>query len=159
MVSARALEVAEAEGATDEVRYELLLALGRAQVCAGDKESRTSLFRAYRVARDFGDATGAAEAVLSLNRGFFARTGETDDEAVDAIEATLALFADEEDDGTKAALLAALASELVWSDDGDRRFALSDDALAMARHAADPRALRARARPSEHDDPGARHVG
>ena len=137
----RALEVAEAEGATDEVRYELLLALGQAQVCAGDKESRTSLFRAYRVARDFGDATRAAEAVLSLNRGFFARTGETDDEAVEALEATLALFADEEDDGTKAALLAALASELVWSEDGDRRFALSDDALAMARHAADPRAL------------------
>jgi DNA-binding SARP family transcriptional activator len=137
----RAFEVAEAEGATDEVRYELLLALGRAQVCAGDKESRTSLFRAYRVARDIGDATRAAEAVLSLNRGFFARTGETDEEAVEALEATLVLFADEEDDGTKAALLAALASELVWSDDGDRRFTLSDDALAMARRAADPRAL------------------
>ena len=97
--------------------------------------------------------------MLSLNRGFFSRTGETDDEAVEALEATLALFADEEDDGTKAALLAALASELVWSEDGDRRFALSDDALAMARHAADPRCARARAGPAQHDDPRARHAG
>ena len=79
--------------------------------------------------------------MLSLNRGFFARTGETDVEAVEALEATLALFADGEDGGTKAALLAALASELVWAEDGDRRFALSDEALAMARRASDPRAL------------------
>ena len=103
-------------------RYELLLALGRAQVCAGHKEARTSLFRAYRFARDRGDATHAAEAVLSLNRGFFARTGDTDVEAVEALEETLALFADDDDGGTKAALLAALASELVWAESGDRRF-------------------------------------
>ena len=78
----KALEVADAAGVSDDQRYELLLALGRAQVCAGHKEARASLFRAYRFARDRGDATHAAEAVLSLNRGFFARTGETDIEAV-----------------------------------------------------------------------------
>jgi hypothetical protein len=48
---------------------------------------------------------------------------------------------DDEDSGTRAVLLAALAAELVWADDGDRRFALSDDALAMARRVADPRSL------------------
>ena len=136
----KAIDVVEAEGASGDTRYELLLALGRAQVCAGHKDARSSLFRAYRAACELGDATQAAEAVLSLNRGFFARTGETDDEAVRALEETLEMFADD-DGGTKAALLAALASELVWAEDGDRRFGLSDAALAMARRAADPRAL------------------
>ena len=73
--------------------------------------------------------------MLSLNRGFFARTGDTDFEAVEALEETLALFSDLDDGGTKAALLAALASELVWAESGDRRFELSDRALAMARRA------------------------
>ena len=137
----KALEVADAAGVSDQQRYELLLALGHAQVCAGHKEARASLFRAYRFARDRGDATHAAEAVLSLNRGFFARTGDTDFEAVEALEETLALFSDLDDGGTKAALLAALASELVWAESGDRRFELSDRTLAMARRASDPRAL------------------
>ena len=39
------------------------------------------------------------------------------------------MLGDEGDVGTKASLLAALASELVWADDGDRRFALSDAAV------------------------------
>ena len=69
------------------------------------------------------------------------RTGETDIEAVHALEATLELFTEREDGGTKAALLAALASELVWAESGDRRFELSDRALAMARRASDPRAF------------------
>jgi class 3 adenylate cyclase len=137
----RALDVAGAEGIADRDRYELLLALGRAQVCAGIRESRTSLFRAYGLAIAEQDATRAAEAVLSLNRGFFSRTGETDGEAVAALEATLAMIGDTNDSGSKASLLAALASELVWSDDGDRRFSLSDHAVAMARRANDPHAL------------------
>jgi DNA-binding SARP family transcriptional activator len=137
----KALAVADTAGADDDDRYELLLALGRAQVCAGHRDARQTLFRAYRLAREQRDATRAAEAVLSLNRGFFARTGDTDDEAVEALEETIDLFPDGVDDGTKAALLAALASELVWSQSGDRRFELSDRALAMARRAADPRAL------------------
>ena len=106
-----------------------------------------------------GDATRAAEAVLSLNRGFFSRTGETDREVVDAVTATLALFEPDVGSGTEAALLAALASELVWSGDGERRFGLSDEALAMARRAADPRALAAGAGAAEHDDPRPGHVG
>ncbi|MGH8978358.1 MAG: ATP-binding protein, partial [Acidimicrobiia bacterium] len=137
----KSLEVADTAALADDDRYELLLALGRAQVCAGRRAARGSLFRAYRFARERDDPIHAAEAVLSLNRGFFARTGETDEEAVAALEATLELFADRDDDGTKAALLAALASELVWAEDGARRFELSDQALAMARRAADPRAL------------------
>jgi tetratricopeptide (TPR) repeat protein len=137
----KALEVADTASLSDDERYELLLALGRAHVCAGRREARGSLFRAYRFARDHDNPRHAAEALLSLNRGFFARTGDTDEEAVAALEATLELFADQDDDGTEALLLAALASELVWAPDGERRFELSDRALAMARRAADPRAL------------------
>jgi DNA-binding SARP family transcriptional activator/class 3 adenylate cyclase len=137
----RALTVADTTAVSEHLRYELLLALGRAQVCAGHEGARRSLFRAYALARDRGDAIHAAEALLSLNRGFFARTGETDREAVTALEATLELFAPGEESGMRAALLAALASELVWADAGDRRFELSDRALAMARRLADPRTV------------------
>ena len=119
------------------------LALGQAQVCAGDKESRGEpVPRVPRSRAIPATRPHAAEAVLSLNRGFFARTGETDVEAVEALEATLALFADDEDGGTKAALLAALASELVWSE--RRRPPVRRSATTRSRwHAAriDPRAL------------------
>jgi tetratricopeptide (TPR) repeat protein len=145
----QALDVANREGIAEAERFELLLALGRAQVCAGDEASRTSLFRAYELALDAGDVTQAAEALLSLNRGFFSRTGETDHDAVAGLETLLQRFdagdvvddVTDADAGTAAVLRAALASELVWSDDGERRFALSDEAVAAARQANDPRAL------------------
>ena len=154
----KALEVADAAGVSDQQRYELLLALGRAQVCAGHKEARASLFRAYRFARDRGDATHAAEAVLSLNRGFFARTGDTDFEAVEALEETLALFSDLDDGGTKAALAGRTRLRARVGGVGRPSVRAERPRAAMARRASDPRALARGARAAEHDDPRARHA-
>src|SRR5262249_59128588 len=46
-----------------------------------------------------------------------------------------------DDSPVLADLLATLASELVWAPDGDRRFSLSNQALAMGRQTDDPRTL------------------
>jgi hypothetical protein len=81
-----------------------------------------------------------AAAVLAMNRGFFSQVGRTDRNVVAALDDAIAAQPDGDSD-TRARLLAALASEIVWSADGDRRFQLSDDALAMARRIADPRTV------------------
>ncbi|MEV5495496.1 hypothetical protein AB0M50_08830 [Nonomuraea fuscirosea] len=48
---------------------------------------------------------------------------------------------DSTDVSTRALLAAQLASELIWAPDGERRFALSDEAVALARKSGDPRTL------------------
>jgi DNA-binding SARP family transcriptional activator len=137
-----ALEAARRAGvdvsATDEC--DLLLRRGRALLRAGQPRGRKSLFRAFEVARGLGDRQRLAEAVLAMNRGFFARIGRTDAELVAALEHAIAMQGDGEGP-ILAELLATLASELVFADDGERRFELSDRALEMARRAGDRRAV------------------
>jgi DNA-binding SARP family transcriptional activator len=119
---------------------DLLVALGTAELRAGDPAGRKTLLRAYEVARSLADPHRQATALLAVNRGFFSRIGRTDRELVDALEHAIAAQAPG-DTRELAALRATLASEIVWSSDGERRFALSDDALAMARRVGDPRTL------------------
>ena len=137
-----ALEYARENGAgvarTDE--YELLLRLGRAELRSGQPGARETLLRAFGIARDLDDRSRLAQAVLAINRGFFARIGRTDRELVETLE--YAIEAQPPDDSrVLAELLATLASELVWTEDGERRFQLSSDALAMARRVGDQRTL------------------
>jgi DNA-binding SARP family transcriptional activator len=115
---------------TDEC--DLAFRLGRAELRAGQAGGRATLLRAFGMAQAIGDPARMAEAVLAINRGFFSRIGRTDHRLVVALEAALAAQPDTETD-VRARLLATLASEIVWSDDGERRFDLSDEALAMAR--------------------------
>jgi DNA-binding SARP family transcriptional activator len=119
---------------------DLLLLLGRAEFRAGRARARDTVLRCFALARELGDAQRMAAAVLTANRGFFARMGGTDRQLVQALEETL----EAQPPGRTALLaelLAALASELEWTDDGDRRFALSDRALGIAREAGDVRTL------------------
>lgn len=119
---------------------DLLLALGRAELASGQPRGRGTLLRAFKAAQTLNDARRQAAAVLAMNRGFFARIGRTDGDLVDALEH--AIGAQTPGDTTELAeLLATLASELVWADDGERRFELSDRALATARRVGDPRSL------------------
>jgi DNA-binding SARP family transcriptional activator/tetratricopeptide (TPR) repeat protein len=119
---------------------DLLFALGRAELASGHLRGRGTLLRAYEVARELNDARRQAASVLAINRGFFARIGRTDRDLVDAIEH--AIEVQPPGDTTELAeLLATLASELVWADDGERRFELSDRAVAMARRIGNPRTL------------------
>jgi DNA-binding SARP family transcriptional activator len=119
---------------------DLLLALGEAQLASGESRGRATLLRAYEAARGLDDARRQAAAVLAMNRGFFSRIGRTDRQLVDALEHAIAAQVPG-DTAELAELLAALASELVWAADGERRFELSDRALATARRVGDPRTL------------------
>jgi class 3 adenylate cyclase/tetratricopeptide (TPR) repeat protein len=119
---------------------DLLLRLGRAQLLSGRDGGRETLLRAFEMAEALGDSDRMAFAVLSVNRGFFARIGRTDGQLVGAIERAIA-NRPPGNDAVTAELLATLASELVWAADGDRRFQLADQALAMARQIDDLRTL------------------
>jgi DNA-binding SARP family transcriptional activator/tetratricopeptide (TPR) repeat protein len=124
----------------EEAECDLLLRLGRAEFRAGRPSARDILLRAHALARRVGDPTRIADAVLAANRGFFARMGQTDRDLVHALETAIECQP-AGDSAVLSELLASLASELEWADDGDRRFELSDRALRIARQAGDLRAL------------------
>ncbi|MGH9026789.1 MAG: BTAD domain-containing putative transcriptional regulator [Acidimicrobiia bacterium] len=121
-----------------DVKCDLLLQLGQAELRAGRPAARDALHAAFAIAHALQDAGRMADAVLTLSRGFFARMGRTDRQLVTELET--AIEAQPPGDGSVLAdLLATHASELVWAKDGDRRFELSDRALAMARRLGDAR--------------------
>jgi len=124
----------------DSAECDLLLRLGRAEVRAGRVGGRDTLLRAYRLACELGDHYRVAAAMLALSRGFFARIGRVDRQVVEALENAVAMQP-ADDSAVLAELLATLASELVWAPDGERRFGLSSQALAIARRTDDPRTL------------------
>ena len=128
-------------GADDTTRFELLVGLGDAQRQAGDPEFRTTLLEAAALARRLQDGPALVRAVLANSRGFVSASGVVDDERLHALEDALVAVGDE-DGAERALLLATLAAELAFSPaDRERRVALSDDALALARRLDDPSAL------------------
>ncbi|MGE0881629.1 MAG: AAA family ATPase [Acidimicrobiia bacterium] len=127
----QALDLHEDYGGADNERVDVLLELGRAQLRSGDPEAFATLRRSADLAYELGDNLAVAHAALAANRGFFSSTGLVDHEQVAVLERALEC-AGTSDTEQRAALLALLASELVWGDDHERRFALSDDAVAMA---------------------------
>ncbi len=136
------LDSARARGETcdDNDECDLVLCLGTADLRAGRAGARSTLLRAFGMARALGDAHRMATATLAMNRGFFSQVGRTDRNLVAALEDALAVQPPVDSD-IRARLMAALASEIVWSDDENRRFALSDEALAMARRVGDARTI------------------
>jgi tetratricopeptide (TPR) repeat protein len=137
----QALELLQAAKDTDESQsLELLIALGDAQRRAGDPAHRETLLAAAARARQRADGTALARAALLNNRGFWSTTGTVDTERVEALEAALAM-GDPDDSPWRARLLANLAVELHYSDQRERRLALSDEALTVARKLDDPACL------------------
>ncbi len=119
---------------------DLVLRLGRAELRSGQAGARGTLLRAFALAHDLDDRTRMAQAALAVNRGFFSRIGRTDHKLVDALNVAIAAQPPA-DSAVLAELLATLASELVWADDGEQRYQLSDRALAMARRVGDRRTI------------------
>jgi hypothetical protein len=136
----RALEALRKQHAVPDVECDLLIQKGRAELSCGRDGARTTLFDAFEMADQINDPDRMAAALLSFTRGFFSRMGRTDTEYVQSIERAISARPPG-DDTTTAELLGTLASELVWSPDGERRFALSDEALAMSRRLEDGWAL------------------
>jgi tetratricopeptide (TPR) repeat protein len=129
-------------GAHGSRRLALLISLGEAQRRAGDPAHRATLFDAARLAHQLGDADALARAALAHSRGhLFTAWNIVDADKVTILEAALEAVGPA-DSPPRARLLATLALELVFAADAwDRRVAMSDEALAMARRLEDPATL------------------
>jgi len=137
----RLLELADhVPAVSEERRAELLLECGRTMWLASHPDAGTALLRAAELARACHRPDLVVAAALAADRGFFSLTG-----AADAPRIALLTEARElvpaADLGRRALLTAMLAAELTWAPDGERRFALSDEAVALARQADDPRTI------------------
>ncbi|MEV4170309.1 AAA family ATPase [Nonomuraea sp. NPDC049709] len=123
---------------TLERRAELLVECGRAMWLAGHPEARRTLLDAADLARECERHDLIVTAALGGDRGSISVT--PDQERI-ALLTEARKVVDSTDVSTRALLAAQLASELIWAPDGERRFALSDEAVALARKSGDPRTL------------------
>jgi tetratricopeptide (TPR) repeat protein len=122
------------------LRCDLLIGLGTAQRQGGNPAHHETLLEAVRIARDLRDGDRLARAALANNPGRFAVTGRVDPELLRSLEVAIELLPDD-DSTVRAELLSTLAAELTWSDAWERRRALAEDAVAMARRLGDPATL------------------
>ena len=121
-------------------RCEALIGLGEAQRHAGVPAHRETLLEASGIASELHDAELAARAALANNRGWTSGIGKVDVERVAAIERALELDDPPQPD-RRARLLSLLAVELTFAPEHARRWALAEEAIALARQAGDPRTL------------------
>jgi tetratricopeptide (TPR) repeat protein len=130
-----------ADDPSQAVRADLLLASGKALVAIADRRGRDVLLAAAAAARSIGDVPRFADAALAMHEEM-ARGGFThvDHELISMLEDALEELGGQ-DPGRRARLLAALASSLIWSEDGARRRELLDESLALAREVAEPAVL------------------
>jgi class 3 adenylate cyclase len=136
----QALEL-QSEHPVEEVeRCDLLIGLGEAQRQTGHPDFRQTLLEASQLAHELRDAERAARAILANNRGTVSVTGKIDEDRIRAIERALELD-DPPDPIRRARLLGLEALELGYEHRPERRRALADEALALARPVADPRTL------------------
>src|SRR6516162_8414974 len=134
-----ALELTERPGL--QQRCELLLAVGEARMAASDvPAARTAYQQAGELARRIGSPEALARAGLGL--GLEITSGIVDPVQVGLLEEALAAL-DEADSPLRARVLAGLARALVSTPQAERRLALSEDAVRMARRLGDPATLAA----------------
>ncbi len=136
-----ALRALAATPRPDEVqRCRTLLAMGEAQAQGGSlDQARRAFEQAADVARRLGQSTLLAQCALHASAWFgtFFTLGRA---LMTLVEEALGAVGDS-DSTIRASLMATLAGECYWGGDRESGFALSDDAVAMARRVADPRAL------------------
>lgn len=133
---ARALAALELLDPDPERRAELLLALGRAHVRAGDPAARDTLLAAARAARTLDRPELLAEAALGF-RAFSRFPGVIDDEVVALLEEALDRVGPDQP-ALRARLLVRLAVQLFYNlDAGERRDELVDMAVELARSSGD----------------------
>jgi tetratricopeptide (TPR) repeat protein len=121
---------------TDDA-LDVALALGGAELRAGDPAARGTFARAARLARERGDRDALAQAALGF-AGRHAEVGVIDDEGIALLEEALAAHAG--DSVTAVELRTRLVECLHFTRMEERIEALSAEALAMANRLDDPRA-------------------
>jgi tetratricopeptide (TPR) repeat protein len=128
-----ALELLEdAEDVASAAWVAALCGLGEAQRDQGDAGFRETLLDASRRAIEMSNIDLLVRAVLSNTRGFASIVGGIDVERLEVIDRALELVGTAASPN-RARLLGQLASELTFSGQHERRLALADDAVAMAR--------------------------
>ncbi len=125
------LELHDIEHGSGEVdAVTLAFRRGCAETRSGLAEGRSTLLRAAQTALAEGRMEDVRNAALEANRGLFSQALRADGPWI----AIIALALESTDDpDTTAELQAVLASEMLWAETADNRFALSDTALATAR--------------------------
>ena len=122
--------------ARDRTGGELLLALGASEERAGLEGARESFGQALAVAKELEDPVLLARAALGV-AGPWSTLGREDPEIVAVLEEALAGLG-EEDSPLRARLLGRLSLELYYAGQPERRLALSEEAVAIARRIGDP---------------------
>jgi DNA-binding CsgD family transcriptional regulator len=134
-----ALELAERPG--PQQRCDLLLAVGEARMAASDvPAARIAYQQAGELARRIGSPEALARAGLGLGSEF--TSGIVDPAQVGLLEEALTALG-KADSPLRARVLAGLARALVSTPQVERRLALSEDAVQMARRLGDPATLAA----------------
>jgi tetratricopeptide (TPR) repeat protein len=122
-------------------RCELLLALGSAQLKAGDApQARATFLQAARIAQSAEAPALLTRATLGFEK-IGVEIGKVDQALVTLLEDTLRVLG-EADSAERARVMARLARELSYAGTATaRRATFSQHAVAMARHVGDPEAL------------------
>ncbi len=124
----------------DDEYCDILLRLGEAYFRAGlFKQCQKSFNQAAQLAERLGDAQALAKAALGYGMPPM-DPGTIDGTCISLIERALAAIG-ESDSSLRAMLLARFSVELYWSDQVERKKALSDEAVRMARRLNDTSAL------------------
>ena len=110
---------------------DLAIGLGTAQRQTGDSAFRDTLLGAARRAADLDDTDRLVAASLANDRGYYTNTGSIDADKVEILEMSLARLP--ADNPNRALVLATLCSELTYGSPLERRQALADEAIAIAR--------------------------
>jgi tetratricopeptide (TPR) repeat protein len=136
----RALQVVDLSTTPDDSRrFDLLLALGQAQIRAGMRESAREAFRrAGEIAGRLDEPERLARVALEVAPGFFAiETGVYDPLIVMLLEDALRALPPDNYE-FRAQLLGRLAVALYWSDSFPRRKQLIQEAAEIAERLGDP---------------------
>jgi class 3 adenylate cyclase/tetratricopeptide (TPR) repeat protein len=136
----QALELLEGHGNRALDRCAVAVSLGEAQRRTGDAAYRRTLLDAAERARQLGSVEHLVAAALTNTRGLWSMAGEVDAERIAVVEAALAALGDAEC-ADRARLLGTLAVELMFTTEDERRQALSDEAVSVARRVGDAEAL------------------
>ena len=119
-----------------QVRAEILVELGTAELNAGEPEYRQTLLDASALAQRLGDTKLMVDAALANNRGTYSKLGAVDEERIAAIEAALDAIG-VEPTAERALLLGTLFSELEYGSTFERRQEITNEAVAIAREIGD----------------------
>ena len=121
-------------------RCDLLIRRGEAERQAGNLRFRETLIQAARLAVQIGDERRLVRAALANTRGMQSETGIIDESRLGTLDTALDVVGDR-DPAARARLLAIKAAELMYSRERERRLALSNEALSLARQLNDPDVL------------------